>query len=1460
MQRSVVLGHNARTRTAYIPLNWCDCSFVRHVYLARYLWHAPQITYGESLRFGLKPAPFSTSKAVYGGGCCWINDKMGSMPCELQVGNNPNVTFPDFPSGTTLTASPAGNVTDYVASAAAGFVYVQNGRFYKNGKPFYFVGTNTPELLHWAARGNTYYVDDLFQAQKNLGITVIRTMGFSYKDSTKLRSGPRTYNEFVFRGLDYVIKRAKDYGIHLIIAFGDQWSEAEGIDRELDWCNPSSKLKSDFYIVDNCRKMYEDHIKTILNRKNTHNGLYYKDDPTILGWNLINEIRFKYAGHCNVNSWIQRMARAVKSVDRKHLLGTGEEGFYSTAGPNSLWVNPDWHSTESGQDFIRDNAFPEIDFMTVHMWPDNWFDYEWLDEEGFFLPWEWKMRFAREWLQVHEKDAKALGKPMVIEEYGKETGTSQMRLQMLQLGLDAVERSKREGGPVMGSCYWEWDDVDHPQYTGIMKNSAYRFSHKSRAADQWDGGGVAVYPTWPDNALGKNDSVLSHVSMLQAAKEEARIETSGAVIEASANGASTSAPGAISDDRSTASITTSEQYSDDAVTLQSWELQSTHSEPENGPGLVYVYDDNGQERALLRCYYGRFRTVPWKNLQSDMVQYFPWLYLRRVMEEHPRRTLDPLRASFFLVPFPTSLSYFLGKCNGTTHAERVDKWIHDLREGPLSFYFNRRRGSDHLMDMFSPWGPWFINGPNHEALARVIPGLFEADWGYNNWRCPQRMEVLPHVHNFGINVTGPQDLAPPSRRDISFFFIGSKRVSRVTGVPVRAASLGTADFSATFPNAHVKLLDESADAPEKVQGRLNATAYGDHMLRSRVCFCPSGHTMTSRRFFDAVAAGCLPAVGQEEFDVLPFQGHVDYRSFVFVGPPRVFDTAESVKSFAVAIAATPPEEMDRRFQALLRWRASLIYCESQLGKKVPSGMSPPLGDAVLDAMAQKSHGPARWACCGRQVTEVEYEVRVRRIECEARQPLEPRFPETGASWREWVGEEGEAYMVPRSRLVMCGAVGTPQHELVRIIMRHVRGSGLEGDASGTGISVAAGGNASLGGTTGGAVGGTGGGAGAGSGGVGVAGAGGGAGAGSGGVGDAGAGGGAGAGAGSELGSLLGGQLGQPLLGLGGGSSLSTPNMARGRSLGDRAGSDPAVAAVVGSGGGAGKVANASGGSSGAGQGSSSSLGPWTGDIPAAAGDVIQTAGSATAPTELETTRASRPSTEPASRSSSQQSADQPLETVAEGSDVFGYGWVRAAVVRDPVMHLLEAYQRASQPAEALSSTHHQHISPPASLKEFLGTLEAEAARHDGDLVAAAANASNSLGVTAALRPQAALCGARFMPVDQIIQLEDWRAGTLDLLTTLDLGGRDPAMVLEGISREYDALVARASGQAWWNLQGVDAMAQGIRSRCTFAEHYDREALEMAGRLYGRDFERHGYSVEKWMQLLAVCRQGGQVDE
>ncbi|CAM9890230.1 unnamed protein product, partial [Scytosiphon promiscuus] len=97
---------------------------------------------------------------------------------------------------------------------------------------------------------------------------------------------------------------------------------------------------------------------------------------------------------------------------------------------------------------------------------------------------------------------------------------------------------------------------------------------------------------------------------------------------------------------------------------------------------------------------------------------------------------------------------------------------------------------------------------------------------------------------------------PASDRDIPFFFVGTAR-----GRPERE----NLDVVMDISEESIILLGGDGS-----NWGMNSTEYAAHMSRSRFCFCPRGDTASSRRIFDALAAGCIPIVTEGGVNVLPF--------------------------------------------------------------------------------------------------------------------------------------------------------------------------------------------------------------------------------------------------------------------------------------------------------------------------------------------------------------------------------------------------------------------------------------------------------------------------------------------------------------------------------------------------------------------------------------------------------------
>src|SRR5439155_1194891 len=60
----------------------------------------------------------------------------------------------------------------------------------------------------------------------------------------------------------------------------------------------------------------EEHIAALLNHVNVYTHVAYKDDPTILGWDLLN-------GGGSPTAWTRQIAQFIRGIDTRHLILSG---------------------------------------------------------------------------------------------------------------------------------------------------------------------------------------------------------------------------------------------------------------------------------------------------------------------------------------------------------------------------------------------------------------------------------------------------------------------------------------------------------------------------------------------------------------------------------------------------------------------------------------------------------------------------------------------------------------------------------------------------------------------------------------------------------------------------------------------------------------------------------------------------------------------------------------------------------------------------------------------------------------------------------------------------------------------------------------------------------------------------------------------------------------------------------
>ncbi|KAL3638610.1 Mannan endo-1,4-beta-mannosidase 2 [Castilleja foliolosa] len=376
-----------------------------------------------------------------------------------------------------------------------GFVKTRGSHFLLDGSPFLFNGFNSYWMMHVASDPNQRYkVSEVFREASAAGLTVCRTWAFSDAGDRALQISPGTYDERVFQGLDFVVSEARKYGIRLILSFVNNYNDFGGRPQYAKWARNAGvpiNGDDDFYTHPVVKGYYRNHIKKVA----------FKDDPIIMAWELINEPRCQadYSGR-TLNGWVQEMANLVKSLDNKHLLEIGMEGFYGDTMPQRKQVNPGY---QVGTDFISNNLVNGIDFATIHAYPDIWESGKNENEQ---------MGFMERWMTNHWDDARTiLKKPLVIAEFGKSSKDPGYNLNERDLYMGNVYRDiyryARTGGTMSGSLVWqlmaqgmdEYHDgyeivlAQSPSTAGIMSRQSHAMNALSHLFTMGNNDGQRVH-------------------------------------------------------------------------------------------------------------------------------------------------------------------------------------------------------------------------------------------------------------------------------------------------------------------------------------------------------------------------------------------------------------------------------------------------------------------------------------------------------------------------------------------------------------------------------------------------------------------------------------------------------------------------------------------------------------------------------------------------------------------------------------------------------------------------------------------------------------------------------------------------------------------------------------------------------------------------------------------------------
>ena len=402
-----------------------------------------------------------------------------------------------------------------------GFVTRVGQQLQLGGKPYRFAGAN---MWYAAFLG----ADAPWGDRARLGRELDRLAGLGVKNIRILASaeeGPLNHairpgfqkqngelNNALLIGLDYAMAELGRRGMKAVLYLTNFWEWSGGMMTYLYYANGQfmnmgdpahpwpqfPDATSQFYGNDKAVGLFFSYVRQIVGRTNSVTGQAYADDRALMAWQLCNEPRPGGSDDVIAKNlpayyeWIKNSASLIRAMDKNHLVSLGHEG--------SIAANM--------HEEVVTNAHAHIDYVTAHIWPLNW---GWVNGKDLSGTWDAGRAKVVAYLDAHIALAKAMDKPLIIEEfgfprdgelYGPEVATT-YREHFYRLIYNAAIRSRESGGPVCGTGFWAWNGEARAQHAD------YRF----RVGDTHYMGDP---PHEPQGWYGNFDSDIKMLALIKA--------------------------------------------------------------------------------------------------------------------------------------------------------------------------------------------------------------------------------------------------------------------------------------------------------------------------------------------------------------------------------------------------------------------------------------------------------------------------------------------------------------------------------------------------------------------------------------------------------------------------------------------------------------------------------------------------------------------------------------------------------------------------------------------------------------------------------------------------------------------------------------------------------------------------------------------------------------------------------
>ena len=322
----------------------------------------------------------------------------------------------------------------------------------------YFVGTN---FWYGALIEEDRLCKEL-DSLKSIGITNLRVLvgadgldGAEVKVQPALQKAPGVYNQKVLDGLDRLLEEMERRQMKAVLYINNSWEWSGGYGSYLEWAGngPIPNTRTDgygkfqdyvanFVSCESAKELFFNHVRYIVGR--------YKNSNAIFSWQIGNEPRCfspEPAVQDAFVDYIFKSAALIKSIDSTHMVSIGNEGMCGCEGSYEL--------------FERINSCPDVDYITIHIWPYNW---GWAREQHIAEDLRNAIERTDDYINRHLEIADKLNKKVVIEEFGYPRDGFEFRKGTPVTGRDGyyahifsrVEESAKTGGTLLGANFWGW--------------------------------------------------------------------------------------------------------------------------------------------------------------------------------------------------------------------------------------------------------------------------------------------------------------------------------------------------------------------------------------------------------------------------------------------------------------------------------------------------------------------------------------------------------------------------------------------------------------------------------------------------------------------------------------------------------------------------------------------------------------------------------------------------------------------------------------------------------------------------------------------------------------------------------------------------------------------------------------------------------------------------------------------